>query len=281
MKIRHAVLKQSPLGVRIHAFQKKIYDHFKKHGRDFPWRKTRDPYHIFVSEVMLQQTGVARVEKKFPEFIQAFPNFKTLSRVPLARVLALWQGMGYNRRAIALKSAADIVMKKYKGRLPQSVEALDDLPGIGMHTAGSICAFAFNLPAVFIETNIRAVFIHEFFPSSAQVSDREIIPLVEQTLDRVNPRLWYYALMDYGVMLKKKYANPSRRSAHYHAQSKFEGSHRQVRGMILKTLVANKKISLKKLFDHVTVEPARIHAALDELKKEGFLAVKENCVRLV
>lgn len=229
---------------------------------------------------MLQQTGVVRVEKKFSEFIKAFPDFKTLARAPLARVLAVWQGMGYNRRAIALKSAAEIVVKKYKGKLPQSVEALDALPGIGVHTAGSVRAFAFNLPAVFIETNIRTVFIHEFFPPNTKVRDSEIMPLVEQALDRANSRLWYYALMDYGVMLKKKYKNPSRRSAHYHTQSKFEGSHRQVRGAVLKALIQKGAQTETGLCKTVGAPRAVVVQAVKELIKEGFIELKKEKFRL-
>lgn len=266
---------------RVQAFQKKIYGHFEKYGRDFLWRRARDPYQILVSEIMLQQTQTSRVEKKFPEFIKAFPDFITLARAPLSRVLAVWQGMGYNRRAIALKKTTEIVIKKYKGKLPKSVETLDALPGIGVHTAGSIRAFAFNLPAVFIETNIRTVFIHEFFLKRARVHDRALLPLVEQTFDRANPRRWYYALMDYGVMLKKKHVNPSRRSAHYHAQSKFEGSHRQVRGMILKALVAEKNMSLPSLLKCMPTEPLRIRTAVRELQKEGFLKRKGDTIAII
>ncbi len=268
-------VKVSVLTAReVQIFQKKIYDHFEKYGRDFAWRRTRNPYRILVSEIMLQQTQTARVEKKFPEFLHAFSDFHTLARAPLARVLTVWQGMGYNRRAVALKKTAEIVMKKYHGRLPRTVAELDALPGIGMHTAGSIRAFAFNLPAVFIETNIRTVFIHEFFSDTLRVHDRVLLLLIEQTLDRVHPRRWYWALMDYGVMLKKKFKNPSRRSAQYHAQSKFEGSHRQVRGMILKVLIAEKRASFATLSQKIPAPSARIRTALKELEHEHFLCKK-------
>ncbi|MEK7079017.1 MAG: A/G-specific adenine glycosylase, partial [Patescibacteria group bacterium] len=131
--------------------------------RDFPWRNTTDPYHILVSEVMLQQTQVARVMVKFPIFIDQFSNFKELATASTKDILQVWQGMGYNRRALYLKKIAEIVITQYKGKLPDDPAILDTFPGIGEATAASIVAFAFNKPLVFIETNIRRVFIHLFF----------------------------------------------------------------------------------------------------------------------
>jgi len=127
------------------------------------WRNTTDPYQILVSEIMLQQTQVERVTIKFPEFIRAFPDFASLATATLANVLTVWQGLGYNRRAIALQKCAIRVMNEYNGALPADVDILATFPGIGRATASSIAAFAFNMPVVFIETNIRRVFIHFFF----------------------------------------------------------------------------------------------------------------------
>ena len=141
------------------TFQKIIYDYYRHHRRSFPWRTTRDPYRIFVSEIMLQQTQAPRVVGKYKLFIKTFPNFTRLARASLGEIYTVWQGLGYNRRALQLKKAAEIVVKKFKGKLPRSVEQLDSLPGIGLATAASIAAFAFNQPTVFIETNIRSVFI--------------------------------------------------------------------------------------------------------------------------
>jgi A/G-specific adenine glycosylase len=182
-------------------FRRLICDHFRRHGRDLAWRRTRDPYRIFVSEIMLQQTQVPRVEARYPEFIAAFPDFGSLAAAPLRDVLAVWQGMGYNRRARALKESAERVVREFGGRLPEDESVLATFPGIGPATAASIAAFAFNHPVVFIETNIRRVFIHCFFADAEGVRDRDIIALVQRTLLPDHSREWYWALMDYGSMI--------------------------------------------------------------------------------
>ncbi len=258
-------------------FQKTIYSYYCAHRRDFPWRNTTDPYRIFVSEVMLQQTQAERVVPKYEAFIKKFPNFKKLSQAPTREVLSAWQGLGYNRRALALQKSAQIVVENYKGTLPDAPLVLDALPGIGVHTAGSIAAFAYNHPSVFIETNIRSVFIHFFFNDRGDVSDKELVPLVEKMLDQDNPREWYFALMDYGVMLKKTLGNPSRRSKHHAKQSKFIGSRRQVRGQILKLLLAHLKgltsVAIKKQIGDSEHE---IEEIIGELYQERFIVKNRN-----
>jgi A/G-specific adenine glycosylase len=220
---------------------------------------------------MLQQTQVERVMDKYSLLIKTFPDFSSLATVPLPEILAVWQGLGYNRRAIALKRIAQTVMTDFHGKLPSSKEELLRLPGIGDYTASAILAFAFDQPTVFIETNIRRVFIHFFFGDRASVSDADILPLVSETLPRNDPREWYYALMDYGSMLGKKMANPNRRSAHYSRQSRFQGSDRQVRGMILKTMLEKKELSKKELIAKLGLDPKRVEDNLASLVKEGFL----------
>jgi A/G-specific adenine glycosylase len=236
-----------------------------------PWRETTDPYQILVSEIMLQQTQVERVLKKFPEFIRSFPDFGTLAAAPLADILAVWQGMGYNRRAIALQKCAIRVMQDYQGRVPDDSETLATFPGIGRATAGSIAAFAFNIPVVFIETNIRRVFIHFFFPASATVGDTEILPLVEQTLYRKNPRIWYWALMDLGASLKNSVSNPNRRSAHYSRQSPFIGSDRKIRGSILRILLEEHFMEDFDFGIRLGEDPVRVKKILVALESEGFI----------
>ena len=238
-----------------------------------PWRRTRNPYRILVSEVMLQQTQVERVFGKYPEFIKIFPDFHSLSRASLRKLLRVWQGMGYNRRAIALTEIAKRVVKDFNRVLPDSVGLLATLPGIGMTTASAVCAFAFNQPTVFIETNIRRVFIHFFFRDRDEVRDSEILPLVEKTMDKRNPREWYCALMDYGVMLKKQYPNPNKRSAHYQKQTPFAGSNRQIRGKILKAIIDRPK-TLVEIQHVIKKESRQIRGVLTQLQKEGFLIKK-------
>jgi A/G-specific adenine glycosylase len=255
----------------IPAFQKMVLSHYEQYGRAMDWRNTPDPYQILVSEIMLQQTQVERVTTKFPEFILAFPDFASLAAASLAQVLTVWQGLGYNRRAIALQKCAILVMNEYDGILPADVDILATFPGIGRATASSIAAFAFNRPVVFIETNIRRVFIHFFFPDADTVSDAEILPLVEITLYHENPRVWYWALMDLGSVLKKTVANPNRRSVHYTKQSPFEGSDRNIRGIIIRILLAEPGASEKKILGIRKDDPARIKKILAALESEGFI----------
>ena len=131
-----------------------------------------------------------------------------------------------------------------------------------------------NEPTVFIETNIRAVFIHFFFEDRAGVKDGEIHPLVASTLDRSNPRTWYYALMDYGVMVKRKYRNPGRKSAHHHRQSPFRGSNRQVRGMILRALLNQPEMSRQQLVRELEISRERLERGISGLQKEGLIKEK-------
>ena len=252
-------------------FRQMVLSHYEQYGRDMAWRNTTDPYQILVSEIMLQQTQVERVTIKFPEFIRAFPDFASLAAAPLAQVLTVWQGMGYNRRAIALQKCAIRVMNEYNGILPADVDILATFPGIGRATASSIAAFAFNMPVVFVETNIRRVFIHFFFTDTDTVSDAEILPLVEQALYRNNPRVWYWALMDLGSVLKKTVPNPNRRSVHYTKQSPFEGSDRNIRGIIIRMLLAEPGMSEKKFLGIRSDDPARIKKILLALESEGFI----------
>ncbi|MBI5308166.1 MAG: Rrf2 family transcriptional regulator [Planctomycetes bacterium] len=248
-----------------------IYGYYREHGRTMPWRLTHSPYHILVSEIMLQQTQVQRVLEKYEPFLDAFPDFAALARAPLSEVLAQWQGLGYNRRAIALSRVSRMVLDDFHGVLPSSVDTLMTFPGIGHATASAIAAFAFLAPAVFIETNIRRVYIHCFFRNKDNVRDDEILPLVEMTLDVSNPREWYYGVMDYGVMLKKSLENPNRRCVHYQKQSPFEGSNQQIRGMILKALTCQPHVTGREIARQLQVDTAVLKKNLLQLQKEGFI----------
>lgn len=238
---------------RIKVFQKIILDFFKNNRRDFPWRQTTDPYKILVSEVMLQQTQTSRVAQKYEKFIEQFPDFSALAAASLREVLSAWQGLGYNRRALYLKKTAETVVHAWGGILPTDPEKLIKLPGIGKATAHAISAFAFHKPVSFIETNIRTVFIYFFFRRRRHaVPDAELLPYIEKALNQQNPREWYYALMDYGVMLKEKYPHLNKKSAHYKKQSPFVGSNRQLRGKMLKLLLKRKNVSEKFLSSFLT-----------------------------
>jgi len=255
----------------ITKFRKAIYEYYNEHGRDLPWRGTRDPYYILVSEIMLQQTQVERVVEKYTAFVQRFPDFRVLAETSFQDVLSVWQGLGYNRRAAALKRIGEIVTEKHNGELPADLGSLAALPGIGYNTACAILTYAFNEPVAFIETNVRTVFIHFFFRDRERIKDSEILPLVEQTLDRKKPHAWYSALMDYGTMLKKTHGSINPKSAHYQKQSPYKGSDRQIRGMVLKHLLQNSHSSRSDMTEIFGVEPDRLQRALRSLEKEGFV----------
>lgn len=221
------------------AFRRVVWRHYRKNGRhQLPWRRTTDPYAILVSEMMLQQTQVLRVVPKYEAFLSRFPTMAALAAAPLSEVLRLWQGLGYNRRAKYLQQAARAASAGLAGTLPPDYVILRALPGIGDYTAKAILAFAYNQPVVLIETNVRTVFLHHYFPAVEGVVDAQLLPHVARTLPRARAREWYAALMDYGSYLKTQHANPGRRSRGYAVQSRFVGSDRQVRGRVIALCVA-------------------------------------------
>ena len=265
------------------ALRRKVYAYYRAHGRhDLPWRLTRDPYKILVSEIMLQQTQVERVLPKYELFIKQYPNVKALAKAPLGAVLGLWVGLGYNRGAKFLHEAARAVAA-HKGKFPTTAAGLQTLPGVGPYTAGAVAAFAYNEPVSIIETNIRTVFTHHYFKEATGVSDAEIMAKVEKTLDRENPREWYYALMDYGVYLKKTFGSNNAQSRHYTKQSKFTGSDRQIRGFIIRTLTTTQKpLNLLRISKAgQQYEKERIRMQLEKLQAEGMIKNEKGRSTLV
>ena len=248
--------------------------------RDLPWRNTRDSYEVLVSEVMLQQTQVARVLVRWERFLGRFPTVDALASASTADVVDEWQGMGYNRRALALKRCADECAAQYGGTIPRELDALLALPGIGPATAAGVRAFSFDAPGVYLETNVRTAFLHELFPGQCDVSDKQIAPLVQEACPHENVRGWYYALLDYGAYLKRTTVNPSRRSKEYTRQSKFEGSRRQKRAEIVRLVLAAPGISVEQVFEDLNdfersagrdgVTQDDFEELLADLQKEGF-----------
>lgn len=259
------------------VFQDKIWQFYKTRKRIFPWRETQNPYHILVSEVMLQQTQTQRVIPKYQEFLQEFPTLSSLSHATMGNVLRAWSGLGYNRRALYLKKVAEKVRDDFNGKFPLDPHLLQSFSGIGPNTAGAIYVFSTNKPYVFIETNIRRVFIHEFFKDKEKISDEDILRLIKRTLDKNNPREWYYALMDYGAFLSKTETNPNRKSKHYKKQTTFKGSLRQARGTLLKILLKEKSV---KTSDLKRMLGENFETAFSQLKKEGFITEKKGSITL-
>lgn len=268
-------------------FPQMIRKWYHKEGRtNLPWRipaltlrkdGTVDPYKILVSEIMLQQTQVDRVIPKYSAFIRKFPSLHVLAKAPLSEVLREWQGLGYNRRGKLLWECAKVVVTEHKGKLPRTQSELMALPGIGPYIAGAVAAFAYNQPVVFIETNIRTVYTHHFFPHKEKVTDGELAPVIERTLDRKHPREWYSALMDYGSYLKRSGVRINARNPLYKKQPKFAGSNRQIRGAILRSLSKGKSISSIEFLENLGIfDHERIALQLSNLEKEGLITAKQG-----
>ncbi len=271
----------SPTSSKIVRFRKVVLDHHTKHGRHaLPWRASHDPYHVLVSEVMLQQTQVERVIPYFTAWRKRFPTVRALAKASLNDVLRCWQGLGYNRRAKNLHAAAKAIMEEHKGIFPKSVAALEALPGIGPYTARAVAAFAYNEDVVFVETNIRTVVTHHFFPSKRVVDDTEIRKILEKALPKGKARLWYSALMDYGSYLKRSGIRINARAKGYTKQSKFQGSPREARGMILKALTKGSRTGAFLIELLGPARRAQLRTQLAVLTKEGMLELKKGKFRL-
>ncbi len=264
-----------------------VWNYYHAHGRhDLPWRPPQlkikngrvDMYPILVSEIMLQQTQVGRVLEKYTQWMKQFPTIGTLASASKKDVLIAWQGLGYTRRAKFLHDAA---MSVVTHGVPDSMQKLDDLPGIGHYTARAIATFAWNQSHVLIETNIRTVYIDYFFTHRDSVTDKEIVSLVEQTLDVNKPREWMYALMDYGSHLKLQGRAHNTRAKSFTKQSRFKGSVREVRGSIMKYVTEKEqftqedRVQFEKKFDD-----ERVKKALEGLVKD-MLIVQEDSVYII
>ena len=266
------------LSVTIVEFQPFILTKGAELHRDMPWRQDTRPYYILVSELMLQQTQVDRVMPKFHQFIRQFPNQQALAAAPLSQVLTIWQGLGYNRRAKYLHQTAQAVETQFSGQFPQTLTELISLPGVGPNTAGAILAYAFNQPAIFIETNIRTVYSHHFFADNFAVDDKQIKQVLEQTIDQQNPRQFYWGLMDYGSYLKRSGVKNIGQSKHYVKQSPLKGSLREARGLILKNLTqADMDIHD---FRHALATDDRFEVALEGLVKDGLVIMDGDNLKL-
>ncbi len=269
----------------IAEFQDRVYEAGRLYERDgLPWRYIDDPYAVYLSEVMLQQTQVKRVLEYWPRFLDAFPTVEALALAEPAAVLGLWQGLGYNRRALSLLKCAKECVERFDGMLPTQERDLISLPGIGPSTAAGIISFAHNRPSVYIETNVRTVFIDQFFPEEDEVHDKQIEPLVRESCPQDDARRWYYALLDWGAHIKQTKGNASRRSKSYTRQSKFEGSRRQKRAFVVRELLSHQGIPaehMKNSLDAFEVAAGReattqelFDGIVSDLQREGFLRVE-------
>jgi len=254
---------------KIQEFQQKIFDWWRNNTRDFPWRRTEDPYLIMVSEFMLQQTQATRVVSKYLAFTEKFPAIKDLAAAQAAEVLVLWSGLGYNRRAIWLQEAAREIDRA--GTFPRDPDELKKLKGIGSYTSRSIPVFAFNTNVAAVDTNIRRILIAEGFATEKNTA-RELLDIATALLPDGRSRDWHNALMDYGSTVKtakKTGIKPLSK------QSKFKGSDRQYRGRIVKYLTENTHVAKEELVKECKIPVERADRILSSLvtdkliKKEG------------
>jgi A/G-specific adenine glycosylase len=275
-KIRTQSYSEMTQKDRIENFQKLVWDFYRKNERRFPWRETTDPYKILVSEIMLQQTQADRVVAFYERWIKRFPDFTSLAGASFREIYPFWQGLGYNRRALALQKTAQKAVAEFGGKLPPGVQHLEEFPGIGPYTARAVAIFAFNAPVACIETNIRRAFIHHFFGDKTNIEDKEILEIAQRARPAKprRSREWHYALMDYGAYLKTQVQNPNRRHKNYTVQSKFEGSLRQIRGATLKMLSAKPmgEAELTERLKKATLQTQeRIKKVILALEKEGLV----------
>jgi len=265
----------------LHEFRSRILAFYELHGRRFIWRETTDPYRILLSEVMLQQTQTSRVLPKYELFLTLWPTFADLAAGSLDALLYHWKGLGYNRRALNLRKSAKMT-ESWGWTIPDDPALIATLPGVGKATAAALLAFCYQKKSIYLETNIRRVLLTCFFPHQEAVKDRQLEELLGLLAEGVTDmKSWYYALMDYGVLLKQLLPNANVRSAHYTKQSAFENSNRQIRGQLIHLLSdtgAKEKdhiIALLSSFDE-----ERIHACLQQLQNEGFVQEQEGVYRI-
>lgn len=269
-----------PSAEDIERFQHLILSHYEQSARPMPWRETQDPYAILVSEFMLQQTQVARVAEKYRIFLDRWPTLGALARAGRDDVVRIWQGLGYNRRAVFLHRTAVEIDAHHGSQVPDDLDALLALPGIGAYTAGAVLAFAFNRPVLVMDTNIKRVYLHFFFRDEVEVPDSRVSRLIGKSVYSRNPREWYYALMDYGALLGRLYPNANRRSRSYVKQAPFEGSLRQVRGGLVANLSREGGRVVDELCSATGFGADRVREALASLIADGLVEAEGDRYRL-
>jgi A/G-specific adenine glycosylase len=268
------------------TFRRRVLSWYRRSGRDLPWRRTRDPYRVLVSEVMLQQTQVSRVLPAYQRFLRRFPTLRILARAPLGAVLREWSGLGYNRRARDLHRIAEL----HPSGLPRTVAGLDALPGVGAYTASAVACFAFGEAGAFADTNIRRVLGRAIIGRTATVS--EATELDARFGSRREAARWHHALMDIGATLcvtrrPRCDACPIRSVCSYDGveapaqrkQSPFLASDRRVRGTIVRHLVSSTRgVTIDSL--QRAINDTRVRRLVRMLAREGLVTVSSGTVRL-
>ncbi len=239
-------------------------------GRDLPWRHTRDPYKILIAEVMLQQTQVSRVVRKYKEFVRAFPNTKKLAEAKTGDVITVWKGLGYNRRALFLQRTAQAVRTEFGGRFPQTFEGLKSMPGIGEYTARAILSFAFGVVTPVLDTNHRKFYQKMFFGDEVQsdiilhTKAEVVVAYIARTFGETAVYDWNQALMDWVSAHPEQYILPKKKKKQ---SIPFKQTNRYIRGKIIDLLRTEKCISLH-----------RVYAEFPEYTKEHMREVVDGLV---
>lgn len=252
----------------VKKLQNKIMSWWNDNARDLPWRKDPSPYNVLLSEIMLQQTQVSRVIPKYHEFLAVFPTLEQLANAETKMLLKTWSGLGYNRRALWLREAAQQI--KELGRFPEDEKELGRLKGIGPYTSRSILIFAFNKDVATVDTNIRRVMIASGF-AVEDTSDRELQEIADALLLRGRSSDWHNALMDYGAMVltsSKTGIAPTSK------QSTFAGSTRQIRGEIVRLLSHCESMTEKELVSSLEsngLEHPKTRRILEKLISENLV----------
>ncbi len=265
---------------------------YRRAARDLPWRRTKDPYAILVSEIMLQQTQVVRVIPKYRSFLKRFPTLASLAGAPLADVLRAWSGLGYNGRARRLWECARSAVAQHGGMLPRDAATLALLPGVGRYTAGAIASFAFGARVAAVDTNVRRV-LGRAIDAVDDVGDRRAWELAELALPKSAAGEWNQAVMDVGALFcrpvpkcaacpargvcrGRSLARPDR--GHARRQPRFEGSRRFFRGRIVAALAIAPALSLLELGGQVKdgfgkTDLPWLEELLASLQSDGLVAV--------
>lgn len=240
-----------------------IFSWWEDHRRILPWRQTRDPYRIFVSEIMLQQTQVLRVIPKYAELVEAYPTIKDLAQASAADVLRMWKGMGYNRRALYLHRAAQVIVETYRGKFPISEQLLSKLPGVGTYTARAILVFAYEKDIAMVDTNIRQIITHFFFKGHPQ-KEKLIQAVADQLLPKGKSWAWHQALMDYGAIALPRNRPEQRRGT----SIPFRESNRYYRGRVVDALREGPKSEQE-------LSAIAKRSIIDSLRRDGLIVRKE------
>jgi A/G-specific adenine glycosylase len=260
----------------------------------YPWRIRPEPYHILVSEMMLQQTQASRVVPAYRRFLRRFPTLEVLARTSRADVLRAWDGLGYNRRAVALSEAAKAIVRDHDGRVPADPRELMNLPGVGPYTASAVASISYGVPVPAIDTNVRRVTARFLLGREPHaVSPSDIHSAAKRWLDRRNPGAWNQAVMDLGReacrRLPRCEACPLSSSCCFRAEggsanrparrnTQFDGSFRQVRGRVIAILRARPSARLETLASAIGEPVPRVAEAVAVLKAEGLLRASAAAV---